>query len=99
MHNGVCVNVSHERRRGLGRNRLALLGPAGRCDKEFNEMLNHSLNVTISGQLRPMPATAVTITTIAHDEWCGRFLNRECDCDPDIRNIPLEEMLQQYAIA
>jgi len=33
----------------------------------------------------------VTQVRIAHDEWCGIFHGRPCDCDPDVSVVPAPE--------
>jgi len=34
-------------------------------------------------QLRDRPV-GVYVQRIAHDDWCGIWFGRKCDCDPDI---------------
>ena len=30
-------------------------------------------------------AVGLHLITVAHDDWCGVFQERRCNCDPDIR--------------
>jgi hypothetical protein len=36
-----------------------------------------------------IPVVAVMLVDIYHDNWCGIYKNRHCNCDPDIVLPPL----------
>ena len=36
------------------------------------------------GNLIIPPAGSVTLLNVYHDDWCGSFQGKPCDCNPDI---------------
>ena len=38
-----------------------------------------------------LQGSGVHIAHVAHDDWCGIWSGRECDCDPDVTTEKLPE--------
>lgn len=49
----------------------------------------HNYIPTVLGLLSQLPAGGADLhIEVLHDDWCGVFEDRACDCDPTVRLLP-----------
>ena len=44
---------------------------------------------TLADQVASVPGSVVRVD-ILHDDWCGVFKGRRCDCEPDVKANPVK---------